>query len=61
MKKSGKRMADELRREYKRADFGALVRGKHVARLRANSSGVVRDPGTVSRPELDAPGPASCR
>jgi hypothetical protein len=44
MKKPGKPAADELRSEYKRSDFGALVRGKHVARLTANSNVVVLDP-----------------
>ncbi len=44
MKKPGKPAADELRSEYKRSDFGALVRGKHVARLTANLNVVVLDP-----------------
>jgi hypothetical protein len=44
MKKPRKQAADELRSEYKRSDFGALVRGKHVARLTANSNVVVLDP-----------------
>ena len=44
MKKPGKPAADELRSEYKRSDFGALVRGKHVARLAANSNVVLLDP-----------------
>ena len=44
MKKPGKPAADELRSEYKRSDFGAMVRGKHVARLQANSNVVVLDP-----------------
>ena len=33
-----------LRPEYKRSDFGALVRGKYVERLRVNSNVVVVDP-----------------
>ena len=37
-------VADELRSEYKRSDFGTLVRGKYVERLRASSSVVVIDP-----------------
>jgi hypothetical protein len=35
---------DELRPEYKRSDFGALVRGKYVERLRTSSNVVVIDP-----------------
>jgi hypothetical protein len=31
-------------RKYKRSEFGALVRGKYVARLQANSNVVVLDP-----------------
>jgi len=44
MKKARKAAADELRSEYKRSDFGKLVRGKHVARLTANSNVIVLDP-----------------
>jgi len=44
MTKARKSVADEPRREYKRSDFGALVRGKHVARLAANSNVVLLDP-----------------
>jgi hypothetical protein len=36
--------ADDLRPEYKRSDFGALVRGKYAARLRTSSNVVVIDP-----------------
>ena len=35
---------DELRFEYKRSDFGVLVRGKYVERLREKSNVVVLDP-----------------
>ncbi len=35
---------DELRSEYKREDFGALVRGKYAARAREASNVVVLDP-----------------
>lgn len=35
---------DELRPEYKREDFGALVRGKYAARLKAVSNVVVLRP-----------------
>ena len=44
MKKARKRAADELRSEYKRSDFGVLVRGKYVERLREESNVVVLDP-----------------
>ena len=44
MKKTKKVSADELRSEYKRSDFGALVRGKYVERLRVKSNVVVLDP-----------------
>jgi len=37
-------MADELRKEYKRSDFGELVRGKYVERLKKGSNVVVLDP-----------------
>ena len=44
MKKAKKMRADELRVEYKRSDFGSLVRGKYVERLRERSNVVVLDP-----------------
>ena len=44
MKKARKRTVDELRPEYKRSDFGELVRGKYAARLREKSNVVVLDP-----------------
>lgn len=34
----------ELRAEYKRSDFGVLVRGKYTEQLRTNSNVVVLDP-----------------
>jgi hypothetical protein len=34
----------ELRSEYKRSDFGALVRGKYAERLRESSNVIVLDP-----------------
>jgi hypothetical protein len=43
MKKT-KNSVDELRPEYKRADFDALVRGKYADRLRKSSNVVVLDP-----------------
>ena len=44
MKKARRRAGDELRSEYKRSDFGVLVRGKYVERLREKSNVVVLDP-----------------
>jgi hypothetical protein len=44
MRKAKKVAADELRSEYKRSDFGALVRGKYVDRLQKSSNVVVLDP-----------------
>lgn len=38
MKKGSSKAADELRPEYKRSDFGALVRGKYAQRTRARRS-----------------------
>jgi len=44
MRKGKTLAADELRSEYKRSDFGALVRGKYIERLQASSNVVVIDP-----------------
>jgi len=44
MKNTKKLAADELRPEYQRSDFGTLVRGKYVARLKASSNVVILDP-----------------
>jgi len=44
MRKAKRVAADDLRAEYKRSDFGTLVRGKYVARLRTSSNVVVLDP-----------------
>jgi hypothetical protein len=41
-KASGK--DDELRQEYKRSDFGALVRGKYAQRVASASNVVVLEP-----------------
>jgi hypothetical protein len=43
MKKVRKVPTDELRPEYARADFGALVRGKYVEPIRERSNVVVLD------------------
>jgi hypothetical protein len=44
MRKAKTADADELRSEYKRSDFGALVRGKYTEQLRASSNVVVIAP-----------------
>ena len=44
MKKTKRAAVDELRPEYKRSDFGAIVRGKYAEKLKANSNVVVLDP-----------------
>lgn len=44
MRKAKKTIADELRSEYRRSDFGTLVRGKYAARLQKSSNVVVLDP-----------------
>jgi DNA-binding NtrC family response regulator len=44
MKKARKAPTGELRSEYTRSDFGALVRGKYVEQLRERSNVVVLDP-----------------
>ena len=47
MRKARTPAADELRPEYKRSDFGALVRGKYVQRLKESSNVVVIDPAVT--------------
>ena len=42
--KKGSSSGDELRPEYKRSDFGELVRGKYVERLKKGSNVVVLEP-----------------
>jgi hypothetical protein len=44
MKKGKSSREDDLRPEYKRSDFGELVRGKYVERLSKGSNVVVLDP-----------------
>lgn len=44
MNKAKKSHADALRTEYKRSDFGVLVRGKYIQRLRKGSNVVVLEP-----------------
>ena len=44
MKKANCRATDELRSEYRRSDFGHLVRGKYAARVAAETNVVVLEP-----------------
>jgi hypothetical protein len=44
MRKAKAVAADELRSEYKRSDFGPLVRGKYIERLRTSSNVVMIAP-----------------
>jgi len=44
MKKASRKPTDELRREYKRSDFGRLVRGKYARRIGATTNVVVLEP-----------------
>ena len=44
MKKARTNQDDELRPEYKRADFGGLTRGKYAARLSEESNVVILEP-----------------
>jgi hypothetical protein len=47
MRKASRKSGDELRAEYKRSDFGPLVRGKHSARVTRSTNVVVLDPGVA--------------
>jgi hypothetical protein len=42
--KKANRNVDELRPEYKRSDFGKLVRGKYAARVSAKTNVVLLEP-----------------
>ncbi len=44
MKKADPKTVEELRPEYKRSDFGPLVRGKYAARIAAATNVVVLEP-----------------
>ena len=44
MRKAKKVVADELSSEYKRSDFGRLVRGQYIERLRTSSNVVAIAP-----------------
>ena len=43
-----KKTSDDVRPEYKRADFKKLERGKYYARMRANCNVVVLDPDVAA-------------
>lgn len=44
MKRGGRKAADDLRPEYRRSDFGKLVRGKYAARIATETNVVVLEP-----------------
>ncbi len=44
MKKAKSDTTDELRSEYKRADFGDIVRGKYANRIKEESNVVLLEP-----------------
>ena len=44
MKKVDRKPTDELRRQYKRSDFGGLIRGKYAQRLAETTNVVVLEP-----------------
>jgi len=44
MKRDKSSIADDLRPEYKRSNFGELVRGKYAERLKKGSNVVILDP-----------------
>jgi hypothetical protein len=44
MRKKKPESADWLRPEYKRTDFGKIIRGKYADRIRAESNVIVLDP-----------------
>ncbi|TKB74489.1 MAG: hypothetical protein E8D46_05485 [Nitrospira sp.] len=44
MKRENRKAGDELRPEYRRSDFGKLVRGKYAARAARETNIVVLEP-----------------
>jgi hypothetical protein len=44
MKRGSRKASDELRPEYRRSDFGKLVRGKYAARVASETNVVVLEP-----------------
>ena len=47
MKKAKSELNDWLRPEYKRSDFGKLVRGKYASRIQKSTNVIVLDPHWV--------------
>lgn len=47
MKKASRKTTDELRPEYKRSDFGTLVRGKYAMRAAQATNVVVLEPNVA--------------
>jgi hypothetical protein len=44
MKKAKLKMMDELRQDYKRSDFGEIVRGKYANQIKEESNVVLLEP-----------------
>lgn len=44
MKKAKSLMSDDLRPEYKRSDFGEIIRGKYARRISKATNVIVLDP-----------------
>ena len=44
MKKADTKRPEDLRKEYKRSDFGKMVRGKYARRIALSSNVVLLDP-----------------
>lgn len=44
MKKVKSEMTDELRPEYKRSDFGKIIRGKYASRIKVETNVVLLEP-----------------
>ncbi len=49
MKRGSRKAGDELRPEYRRSDFGKLVRGKYAARAARETNVVVLEPELAKR------------
>jgi hypothetical protein len=49
MKKVKSEMTDELRPEYKRSDFGEIVRGKYANRIKEETNVVFLEPDIAGR------------
>lgn len=49
MKKARRKISDDLRPEYKRSDFGEMVRGKYYRRYTESSNVVVLDRDVAKR------------